>query len=264
MQISDVINFLNQKFPKEIASDFDQNRIGFNVGDMDIEVANILCTLDLTLDVAKEAFNKGANLIIGHHPFLFDPLHKVIKQDDKGKIIYYMIEHHLSYFSMHTNLDAGINGVNDLLGNMLGIDANNYYKGEKDNLLRAGKIKPMKLIELAKLVQKKFLLNGVRIAGDPNKIINKVGIIGGSGAQPDAIVNAINEKCDCYITGEIKLQNAIFAISNGLSLIEVNHGIEKFVFQNVKKILEEELILKQNINVYISDIDTDPFVTYSF
>ncbi len=262
MKIKEVIQYLENAYPKDIAMDFDQNKIGFTIGDEEEEVSNILCTLDLTSDVVDEAIEKNVNLIVGHHPFIFDPLYKIIKDDVKGKIIYQMIEHHISYFSMHTNLDAGYHGVNDVLGHLLEIDSKDYGIATKNKLLRSGKIKPCTLKELAKNVQEKFKLSGVRIAGDPEKIIHHVGIVGGSGGQAEAIDEAIKEGCECYITGEIKLQNAIYALERHLTLIEVNHGVEKLVFTSIKDQLINNFHFPNQ--VYISRVSTDPFKTYVF
>ena len=89
-----------------------------------------------------------------------------------------------------------------------------------------------------------------------NEKIKKIGIVGGSGAQIASINDAIKEKVDCYITGEVKLNAAIYAKQMGLNLIEVNHGIERFVFYSLKEELEK---IFGDIFI-ISDINTDPLI----
>jgi putative NIF3 family GTP cyclohydrolase 1 type 2 len=64
---------------------------------------------------------------------------------------------------------------------------------------------------------------------------------------------------DCYITSEVSLHAAQKAVENNLAIIEVNHGIEKFVFITLAEELKEEFSLEEQI--FISKIETDPFIT---
>ena len=107
MKVIDVINYLETRFPKSLALDFDLPRIGLEIGSSDVEVRNILLTLDLTMDVVDDAIKKGCNLIISHHPFIFDPLYKIEFDSNLGKILRKMFENNISLYAMHTNLDTG-------------------------------------------------------------------------------------------------------------------------------------------------------------
>ena len=231
MKINDVCSYLQERFPLSFASDFDK-AIGLTIGDGRYEVTGIILALDLTKEVIKEAVTNNCNLIITHHPFLFSPIYKVLYDDYKGELIKLMVENNLSHYSMHTNLDVASGGVNDVLAQMLGIDDIKIINDEagKENFLRYGKIKETTLGELVKNVKDIFNLSGVRVLGDLNKKIKKVGIVGGSGAHDSDIFLAKKCGCDCYITGEIHLNNAQYAEFLNLALIEVNHGVEKFVF----------------------------------
>ncbi len=262
MRISDVINYLEKRFPLDLALDFDAPRIGLELGNKQIEVKNILLTLDLTIDVLYEALDKNANLIISHHPFIFDPLFKIDYASPNGKIIKLMMENNISLYVMHTNLDTGVGGVNDTLARMIGLNNVNVINGEvaKGNLLRYGKVTKQTALDLATHIKKVFNLSGVRLIGSPNKLIESVGVIGGSGAHPSEINDAINLHLDLYVTGEVHLNNAIDAFNNNLSIIEVNHGVEKFVMYPLKDDLENDLELKGK--VFVSSVNTDPLVTY--
>ena len=68
MLIKDIINYLESRFPRELAEDFDQLRIGLVIGSGNIEVKKVLLTLDLTYEVVEEAVKLGCNFIISHHP----------------------------------------------------------------------------------------------------------------------------------------------------------------------------------------------------
>ena len=243
MKISDVVNYLNQRFPLTDASDFDKC-IGLTIGSPNYEVTGIILALDLTKEVIKEAKLNNCNLIISHHPFLFYPINKVLYNDYKGEIIKLMIENDLSLYSMHTNLDVGDGGVNDVLASMLGIEDVKIVNGEvgKENFLRYGKIKETTLGNLVNNVKQIFNLSGVRVLGNLNKKIKTIGIVGGSGAHDDDIMIAKSCGCDCYITGEVHLNNSQYAEYLNISLIEVNHGIEKYVFISLIEELKKNFL----------------------
>lgn len=253
MQISKVLSYLDKRFPKDTACDFDQSVIGLTIGSNSIELKKVLFALDLTMEVCEEAKEIGANLIITHHPFLFNPISKILFDTPQGEIIKFLCKNDITTYSMHTNLDCAVGGVNDTLCDMLGIEYE-HEEAVKNEILRYGKIKEMTMKELIKLVKEKFSLKSVRYIGDLDEKLTKIGIVGGSGAQIPSINDAIKAKLDCYITGEVKLNAAIYAKQMGLNIIEVNHGIERFVFSSLKKELEKEF---GDIFV-VSDIDTDP------
>ncbi|HEY8395713.1 MAG TPA: Nif3-like dinuclear metal center hexameric protein [Bacilli bacterium] len=258
MKISAIIDYLNKRFPLDLASDFDSEKIGLVIGDGNVELKNILLALDLNLDVLLEAINFDANLIIVHHPFIFHPLTKIHFQDKYGKILSLMFEKQISLYVTHTPLDVGKGGVNDTLARLLGIQDLNYEIA-KDKFIRYGKIKAIFLKDLAAEVKEKFELTGLRMAGNPDQVIRYLGVVGGSGGHESDIDYAIALGLDCYITSEVSLHAAQKAVEHNLAIIEVNHGVEKFVLVPLGEELKEEFALSERIR--ISKIETDPFVT---
>lgn len=258
MFAKEIITYLETRFPNDYAEDFDQPKIGLIVGRDDFTVTNLLLSLDLSLEVVKEAIRKQTNFIIVHHPFFFEPLYKVLLNTEQGEVLKLLLTHDISVYAMHTNLDVGQGGVNDTLADLLAIrncKVDHDVIG-KQNYLRFGDIEEITLYELVQNVKNVFHLPGVRVLGDLNQRINRIGVIGGSGAHQNDIERAIFNNCQVLITGEVKLNNAQYAKYLGLSIIEVNHGIEKFVFTNLKKDLEKDLSL--NSKVIVSEIETDP------
>lgn len=256
MKVNDVLNYLEKRFPYDLAEDFDKGKIGLTIGDKNSQVMGILCSLDLTEEVVKEAIQKKCNLIITHHPFIFQPLTKVLVDTEKGSVIFEMIKNNISLISMHTNMDLGYDGVADTLAKAYHLKNSNIGINEKECFVRIGEIDEISLFDLATLTKKIFGLSGVRVVGKKNTLIKKIGILGGSGGIEKEIINASNQGCDCYITGEIKHNIALTAKYYNICLIEVNHGIEKKVFE--KLIID----LKQHFNfssVYYASFDTDLF-----
>lgn len=258
MKIKEVTNYLLSRFPLEAALDHDQPKLGFVIGDEMREVTKIMLTLDLTFEVLMDALSNGCNLIITHHPFIYSPTHKILLDNEKGRIIEILMKREINVFSMHTNLDVGLDGIDDIWATRLGLSD---VKGnnEKGSFFRCGYIEATKFKDFYNFVIDQFDLTGARIVGDDDKIIKKVGLCSGAGGNEADIIEAIDNECDCYISGEMKLPAAQRAYYNDLCLIEVNHGVEKIVFYYLAKELESELDLEDR--VVVTKIDTDPFRT---
>lgn len=260
MKIDVVNKYFMEKFPQENASDFDNGKLGFVIGDESRTLTGILLALDLTTETLEEAIKLNCNYIVTHHPFLYYPTHKILLNTEKGSIVNLMMKKDINLYSMHTNLDVGEGGVNDSLCKLLGI---NEVSGEvaKDKFLRFGKIKPMKLKNFAKLCVEKLHVSGCKISGNEDKLIETVGIVGGGSGSEGMILEALHANVDCYIGGEMRLSAAQMAKYNNLNLIELNHGIEKNVFPFIKEMLENDL--RVDCPVFVSSIDTDPLHYYS-
>ena len=255
MKVKEILSYLENKFPYDLAADFDYNKIGLTIGDLNQEVTKVLFALDLTLEVIDEAIDKKCNLIVCHHPFTFAPITKVLVNDEKGSLIYKMIKNDMSLIAMHTNMDLGYGGVADTLCEMMFLENSNYGVALKGEYARFGTISETTLKDLSDKIKTTFNLDGIKVVGDLSKKITKVGILGGSGGHESDIIDAVKNNCDCYITGEIKHHIALMAKYYNLTLIEVNHGIEKFVFDKLSINLKEDL----NIETFVSEIDSNLF-----
>lgn len=118
--ISDVIKQLETLYPKHLAA-FDKDPNGLHIGNVNRPLTKVLVTLDVTKAVVEEAIEKGANLIVAHHPFIFRPLANINTNTPKGKIVELCIKHDICVYAMHTNFDIAENGMNDCLANTIGL-----------------------------------------------------------------------------------------------------------------------------------------------
>ncbi|MBR3121353.1 Nif3-like dinuclear metal center hexameric protein [Oceanobacillus profundus] len=119
---SDVFQLMEQWAPKELAYDWDN--VGLQIGSYHNPVTKVLITLDVMENVVDEAIEKGANLIIAHHPFLFKPIKQVNIDTPQGRVIQKLLENHISVYATHTNLDIAPGGVNDMLTDALELEEN--------------------------------------------------------------------------------------------------------------------------------------------
>lgn len=258
MKIMKIINYLQTKYPQEFASSFDIGKIGLQFGSPSSDVKKIMIALDGSSDVIEEAIEKGVDLLITHHPFMFNPMLSMNYDSPFGKKMLKVFENRLNVYAMHTNFDVANGGMNDILSKMLDLEHIHAHKDEIDAtcFLRIGEIKEMNLASFSKYVVDKLHLDGARVIGNPDKMIKKVGIVGGGGSSD--MFNAIRHNCDCFITGEMRHNNALDAIENDICIVEVNHDVEA----NFKKYLKEELsyVFKDDdVEILISEVEKSPF-----
>ncbi|MUK87106.1 Nif3-like dinuclear metal center hexameric protein [Ornithinibacillus sp. L9] len=116
---SDVFKVMEEWAPKSLAYDWDN--VGLQVGSHNKTVKKIMITLDVMEEVVDEAIQQNVDLIIAHHPLLFKPLHQVNTDSPHGRIVKKLIENEITVYASHTNLDAAVGGVNDMLSDQLNL-----------------------------------------------------------------------------------------------------------------------------------------------
>jgi dinuclear metal center YbgI/SA1388 family protein len=119
VETSVVIRILEELAPAGLAESWDNS--GFQLGDPGAAINRVL-TLDVTAAVAAEASERGAELIVSHHPLFFKPIKALRFDNAEGSLIRYLIEHGISVYAAHTNLDIAEGGVNKALAQSLGLN----------------------------------------------------------------------------------------------------------------------------------------------
>lgn len=118
MKIRNIIQILDKIAPSLLQEEFDNSGVQF--ADLDEKINRILLCLDITEEVLEEAIDKKCNVIISHHPLIFQPLTKITKQDNP--VIFKLFNHHINLIAVHTNYDISEQGLNDYVGKLLGLD----------------------------------------------------------------------------------------------------------------------------------------------
>ncbi|WP_234567635.1 Nif3-like dinuclear metal center hexameric protein [Rhodohalobacter sp. 614A] len=118
--MSHITNFIHQWAPPGIKMSYDN--VGLLLGDPNAPVSKILVCLDVTEPVVDEAIDKNCELIVSHHPLIFNKISSINPTNEEGRIIYKMIRNNIALLTAHTNLDAALDGVSFVLANNLGLD----------------------------------------------------------------------------------------------------------------------------------------------
>jgi len=119
MILQNLLDFFEQLAPSALQEGYDNS--GLQIGNPHGVVSKGLICLDITPEVVSEAIQKGCDLIISHHPLLFQGLKRITGQTPTESIAMEVIRNNLSVVSLHTNLDKVKMGVNQALGERLGL-----------------------------------------------------------------------------------------------------------------------------------------------
>ncbi len=120
MNISEVIQTLESFAPLSYQESYDN--AGLLTGDADRTCTGILCSLDTTEEIVKEAIEKKCNLIVAHHPIVFSGLKKITGRTYVERTIIAAIQNGIAIYAIHTNLDNVHNGVSKRMADLLGLE----------------------------------------------------------------------------------------------------------------------------------------------
>jgi putative NIF3 family GTP cyclohydrolase 1 type 2 len=96
--------------------------VGLVCGDPDAECDEALFAIDPVAATVDEAIERGAGLLVTHHPLLLKPVHGVPVVDYKGALVTRLIRHGVALYVAHTNADVASPGVSDVLARTLGVE----------------------------------------------------------------------------------------------------------------------------------------------
>ena len=197
---------------------------------LDFELAvgpGVLCPRADT-EVVAEAAAKQCEMIVSHHPVIFDPLKRLSPQD----VPFQLVRAGISAICMHTNLDAAEGGVNEVLAGMFGMRNWEPFAGG------CGRVGEVDLITVPELARKAQAVLGGRCNrprsgpavqvkfADTGRTVKRLAVISGAGGS--MFEDALAVGADCLLTGEANHHAAIDAVRLGLSLVAAGHYATEF------------------------------------
>ncbi len=226
VKVKEIRDFYDEIAPFYMQFDFDN--IGILVGFPDNEVRKVLVALDITDEVIDEAITFGADLIISHHPIIFEALKRITIDDVKGRKVIRMIQNGISAICLHTNMDSAEGGVNDALMTALGVKTpellcphGNHPYGAPYGISRFGCLEEaVGLDEYLSAIKVNLSANGLRYVSGGKKVY-KIACCGGAGAGD--MLKALEIGCDTYVTSDLKYDHFLLAKELGLNLIDADH-----------------------------------------
>ncbi|MBQ0015427.1 MAG: Nif3-like dinuclear metal center hexameric protein [Bacteroidales bacterium] len=205
MNIKEVITFLDAQFHPEYQESYDNS--GYLLGDPNQPYQGALVAVDLTSQIIAEAIEHKLNLIVTHHPFIFNGIKRITTGSETGRMIHQLIQNGISVYAVHTNLDNLPDGVNGILAQKLGLTQCSILKPiDGHTNIGAGMVgmlpQPMPTEQFIQHVKQVLILPIVRSSALCRNEVQRVAICGGSGSF--LIGDAIQAHADIFLTSDLK------------------------------------------------------------
>ncbi|MBR4172891.1 MAG: Nif3-like dinuclear metal center hexameric protein [Clostridia bacterium] len=249
MKISEIAKIVESEFPLDTAYEWDN--CGLILGDKDREVSKILISLDVNNAVLVEAKRAKADLILSHHPILFDGTKRITADTAEGRLIMGLIQNNISVYAVHTNCDIGKNGINARLSGLFGLLDAEFL--EENGLGRIGNLKaPISFGNFAEMTKKLLKTPHLRICGDKSAPVSRIALA--SGACADSIPTAIKKGADVIVTADLKYHEMINFREEGIFIIDAGHYPTEIVaidiFYELLKDCGATLIKSENPDIF--------------
>jgi len=270
--VADIIKVMETMAPLRLAEEWDN--VGLQVGQLDWPVRSIWVALDPLYDVVDGACRNGVDLLITHHPLIFNPLRCINFDTPVGSVIQAAAGHKLAIFAAHTNFDSAADGINDLLAFRVGLaDLKVLKRGDrpcedsatddiqKQGLGRVGELEEtMELLPLALSIKKKLGLKYIKIAGKPDLPVRRVAVCSGSGSG--LMKDFYSSGAQVFISGDLRYHDAREVEALNLGLIDMGHFASEYLaIEVLAKRLDKILTADgKDVKVEACRLENDPFL----
>ncbi len=259
MTLSNLLASFEKLWPKESAEDWD--RPGLMVGNPSQEINKVLLAVDVTSEVIDQAIQTGCQLLLTHHPMLLRGVHELGELTLKGNLVAKAIKSGMAIFSAHTNADIAQGGVSQSLAqalelrNLAPLDAVSGHG-------IVGDVDEMKLIDYARKISRAIpaTAQGIRVAGDSEKLISRVGLVAGAGDSFLGMASLAG--IDLFITSDLRHHPAQDFIeqsklTDGPALIDIAHWAAEWVW--LDQVAAQLAGIHRDVEFIVSDLRTDPW-----
>ena len=222
ISVKNICRILEEFAPARLAESWDN--VGLLVGRQEKEVKVILCALDFSAEVLQQAKQCHADIVITHHPVIFQGIKQLTDREWRNALLMEMVRNDIAVYSAHTNLDSAAGGVNDVLAHRLELQNIEGLAGEDDTLEGIGRIgilkEDMEPEAFAEKIKTVLKLQHITIVSAGRRV-HKVAVCGGSGM--DFLDYAVRAGADTFVTGDVKYHDAQDAFGKRINLIDATH-----------------------------------------
>jgi dinuclear metal center protein, YbgI/SA1388 family len=208
--------------------------VGLVCGDPAQPVRRILFAVDPVASIVREAIDWRADLIVVHHPLYLRGTTSVAATTHKGRVIHQLIKNDMALYTAHTNADVAEPGVSDALAWSVGLIGHlrplqPLPDDMRRGLGRVGELpEKITLREFTGLVSEGLpsTAGGLRVAGDPDRLVRTVAVSGGAG---DSLLDRARAAgVDVFLTADLRHHPAsefveAGAATGGPALIDAAH-----------------------------------------
>ena len=254
MNTKSLLNKLGKRFPKKYAK-MNHDFVGLMTGKLPEEIHKIVLCLDCDWEIFDKIKEEKPDLVLTHHPLVYGLRSRVFKRDPSKKELCDALDAiNVPVYSMHTNFDTGLGGMNDALAEALHLK--NVKVIEENIMMRGGELEsPMSAEEFAKMANKAFSVHYSLLINKGKKEIRSVAIIGGGGSGNWPI--AKDNGYDIYVSGDAPHHVRRDIVNAKYNYLDMPHEIEKIFMPTMKKLIHE---LDESIEIVVIDHEVEPTV----
>jgi dinuclear metal center YbgI/SA1388 family protein len=261
VKIKELIGALERFAPLPLQDGFDN--AGLQVGLTEADVSGALLCLDVTEEVLQEAFRQHCNVVVAHHPLLFHALHAVTDSDLPQRCVRYAIQHDLTLYAAHTNLDNAVGGVNYKIAEKLGLENLHFLQTRSVQVgsetvnggsgLVGEMSEPLQARDFVQQVKQIFEVECAMCNKLIERPVRRVALCGGAGdfLLPDAI----KAGADAFLTGEMHYHD-YFGHDDEIQIVVIGHyQSEQYTKEIFYSIIREAC---PDVRLIFTTVNTNP------
>jgi len=261
--VADVVDAVHRRYDPATAEDWDA--VGLVCGDPQAPVRRILVAVDPVAATVDEALGLGADLLLTHHPLLLRPVSSVAATTPAGRLVHRLVTGGCALLAAHTNADVATDGVSDALATALGLGpVTPVVPAAHDAAVGLGRVgdlaAPVTLAAFAEAVRDSLptTAHGVRVAGDPERVVRRVAVLGGSGG--DLLDAARATGADVVVTSDLKHHVTVDFVAGGApAVVDVAHFASEWPWVPMVAELLRSDLAGHGVEVLVSTVVTDPW-----
>ncbi len=210
LTVGDIAKWMDEWYPPHEAAEWD--RVGLIVGSREAPVKKVMLAVDPVEVTGRQAIDMGADMIITHHPLYLRGTSFVSEDNAKGRLVANLIRNGVALFNAHTNADVMPGGVAEALAELVGLEdtvpmevTGETKSGALTGYGRIGDLEQsVTLAQFASHVARVLPAgpNGLLVGGDPDALVRKVAVSGGSGDSFLGLANRLG--ADVFITADLR------------------------------------------------------------
>ena len=134
MKLKDLSSYLDSAVPLSFQESYDNS--GLQVGSPEKEISSAMISLDVTEEVIDEAIADKCDLVVSHHPLIFNGIKSLTGKSFTERIIYKAVKSDIAVYSAHTNLDIFNNGVSRKMAEKIGLEEITVLSPSQNKLMK--------------------------------------------------------------------------------------------------------------------------------
>lgn len=224
MKVRDIAAALEEFAPLPLQESYDN--AGLIVGAADDEVTCALLCVDITEEVMDEAEECGADMIIAHHPIIFNPIKRLNGTTYIERVVARAIRRGIALYACHTNLDSTEGGMSWRLAEMLDIENLHVLESTRKDQPEVGfgvvgtLPQPEPTMEFLARMKRTLNVGAVRYSRINTPTIERVALCTGAGAS--LMSEARRSGAQLYIAADFKYNNFLDA-DRDLIIADIGH-----------------------------------------